>query len=78
MITDEEIVKVRDKPLTLLLKLPDGCTPGRWEAAEAFAEIIAEMRSRHPDKTFQLLPFSYNTPNDGVDPALDTVLAIGN
>ena len=78
MVTDEEIVTVRDEPLTLMLKLPDGCTPGRWEAAEAFAEIIAEMHSRHPGKTFQLLPFSYATPSGGTNPALDAMLAIAN
>lgn len=77
-MTDEEIVKVRDEPLTLMLTLPDGCTPGRWEAAEAFAEIIAEMHNRHPGKTFRLLPFSYDTPRDGANPALNAVLAIAN
>lgn len=75
MVTNEEIVKVRDEPLTLMLKLPDGCTPGRWESAEAFAEIIAEMRNRYPGKNFQLLSFSY----DGTTyHALDAVLAIAN
>ena len=78
MVTDEEIVKVRDEPLTLMLKLPDGCTPGRWEAAEAFAEVIAEMRNRHPDKTFQLLPFNYDTQKDGANPAISAMLAIAN
>ena len=78
MFTDEEIAKVRDEPITLMLKLPDGCTPGRWEAAEAFAEIIAEMRKRYPGKTFQLLPFNYDTPKDGTDPALSAVMAISN
>ncbi|MBI2098041.1 MAG: hypothetical protein HYT49_00025 [Candidatus Wildermuthbacteria bacterium] len=78
MITDEELVTVRAELLTLMLKLPDGCTPGRWEAAEAFAEIIAEMRKRHPSKTFQLLPFSYDTLEDGTNPAISAVLAIAN
>lgn len=78
MITDEEIIKVHDEPLTLLLKLPDGCTPGRFEAAEAFTEIISEMQRRHPGNTFQLLPFSFCTANDGINPALDAVLAISD
>jgi hypothetical protein len=77
MAMDELIVKVRDEPLTLVLKLPDGCTPGRWEAAEAFGEIIAEMRRRYPGKSFQLLPFSYVAP-DGANPAIGVVLAVAN
>lgn len=76
MVTDEEIAVVREEPLTLLLKLPDGCTPGRWEAAKAFAEILAEVCKKHPGKNFQLLPFSYSTLNDGTNPALDSVLAV--
>jgi hypothetical protein len=76
MVTDEEIVTVRDEPLTFILKLPDGCTTGRWKAAEAFAEIIAEMRSRYPGKTFQLLPFAFET--SGSSSALSSVLAIVN
>lgn len=78
MITDEEIRVVREEPLTLLLKLPDGCTPGRWEAVEAFAEIFAEVRMRYPGKNFQRLPFSFSTYSDGTDPALDAILAIAD
>jgi hypothetical protein len=76
MVNNEEIILVREEPLTLILKLPDGCTPGRWEAAEAFAEINAEMCKQYPGKTFQLLPFSYDTYKDGTSPALNAVLAI--
>lgn len=76
METDEEILIVSEVPLTLMLKLPDGCTPGRWGAAEAFSEIIAEMRKRYPDKTFQLLPFSYVTLSDGTNPSLSAVMAV--
>lgn len=76
MVTDEEIVTVRDEPLTLILKLPDGCTTGRWEAAEAFAEIIAEMNNRHPGKMFQFLPFAFETSGSGS--ALSAMLVIAN
>ena len=78
MVTDEEILVVRETPITLMLKLPDGCTPGRWEAAEAFAEIVAQVVVRYPNNTFQFLPFSYNTPEDGTNPALDAILAVGS
>lgn len=73
---DEEITIVREEPLTLILTLPDGCTSGRWEAAEAFADILAEMNKRYPGKNFQLLPFSYNTPSDGTNPALNAIFAV--
>jgi len=72
-----ELGVVRDEPLTLMLKLYEGRTPGRPEAAEAFAEIIAEMRSRYPGRTFQLIPFSY-AMLDGVHLALDAILAVAN
>ena len=75
---DEEILTVREELLVLLLKLPDRCTSGRWEAAEAFTEIIAELGKKYPDKQFQVLPFSFDTPSDGTNPALNTVLAIVN
>ena len=74
MVTDEEILVVRETPLTLMLKLPDGCTPGRLEAADAFGEIIAEASNRYPGRTFQLLPFNYDACRDG--PALSAVLAV--
>lgn len=45
-------------PLVLVIDLPDGCTPGRWEAAEAFAENVAELRRRFPGKRFQFVPVS--------------------
>ena len=80
MVTNKEIVKVRGEPLTLLLKLPDGCDAGRWEAAVAFGEIVAELRRRYPGKTFQLLPFSFyqNTIEILNAPALAAMLAIAN
>jgi hypothetical protein len=41
-----------------LIDLPDGCEPGRWEAAEAFAKGVAELRNRYPYHTFAYTPFS--------------------
>lgn len=76
MAMDNEIEMVQKEPLILLLCLPAGCCPWRWEAAESFAKIIAEMKAKHPDKSFQLLPFSYATVADGIDPALNSILAI--
>lgn len=73
---DETIMVVQKEPLVLLLNLPDGCTPGRWESAEAFSELITETRKRYPDKRFQFLPFSYDTLSDGTNPALDSILAV--
>ena len=72
-VTDEEITLVRKDPLCLLLKLPDGYTPGRWEAVEPFADVIAEARRRYPGTSFQMLPFAY----DG-DGGLMAVLAVSD
>lgn len=67
-----KVKKVSDVPLTYLLDLPDGCTPGRWEAAVAFAEVVAELRKSH-SRPFQFVPFSYST-----DGGLEAILAIGH
>ena len=58
--------------------LPDGRTPGRIEAALAFAELVAEARRRYPEKDFQFLSFSFDTLEDGTNPALDAILAVSN
>lgn len=64
-----KVKKVSDVPLTFLLVLPDGYTPGRWEAAKAFAEAVEELRQQHD--RFQFIPFSYDK-NGG----LDAILAV--
>jgi hypothetical protein len=77
------VKKVVDDPLTFLLVLPDGCTPGRWEAAEAFAEAVAELRQACPDVEFQFVPFSHEWVPRGssslspADIAVTSILAIG-
>ena len=53
-----------------LLLLPDGCTPGRWEAARAFAKAIAELREKCPNKQFQYIPFDHS------DGAVNSLLAV--
>ena len=75
-MNENEIRFVSKEPLVLLLKLPDGCTPGRWEAAEAFAETISEVHKRFCGMRFQFLPFTYDTPSDGTNPALSAMLAV--
>lgn len=54
-----EILETESKKLTLLVKLPDGCTEGRYEAAEAFARSFAEIAEKWPNKKFQYVPFNY-------------------
>lgn len=78
-----KVKKVADNPLTFLLVLPDGCTPGRWEAAVAFAEAVAELRQTYPNVDFQFVPFSdVSTTKSGMLPgaaadiATDAILAI--
>ncbi len=53
-----------------LLLLPDGCTPGRWEAAKAFAEALVELRQKCPNKQFQFVPFDHS------EGAVNSILAI--
>ena len=76
-----EINVVREDPLTLALTIPDGCGPGRWEAAVAFAEVFAEVKSRYPHRTFQYIPFSYESILWGGSRsghALNVILAIAD
>ena len=75
MRTEGQVVPLDDEPLTCVLRLPEGCTPGRFEAAEAFQEACGELKRLYPGKRFQLLPFSYNTDR-GENPALACILAI--
>lgn len=66
------VLTVAREPFVMLLNLPDGCTPGRWEAADAFVQAIAELQQKHPRRNFQFLPFSFNASSGG----LDAILAI--
>ena len=58
-------------PLVLVIDLPDGCRPGRWEAARSFAESVAELRTRFPGKRFQIVPFSGRWVGDRMDPGTE-------
>ncbi|MEK9184308.1 MAG: hypothetical protein AAB892_01095 [Patescibacteria group bacterium] len=72
---DNHLVKpVSDEPLVRILTLPDGITPGRFEAAEKFAEAIKELRAVYPGVQFQFIPFNYSPSRDG--PALESILAV--
>lgn len=73
---EETIIAVRGNPLTVVIKLPDGVCPGRFESAEAFADLIGTLKTKYPENNFQLLPFSYNTTEDGCNPVLESILAV--
>lgn len=73
-----EITVVMPHPLMLMITLPEGCTEGRWEAAESFAGSVAKIRESYPGKTFQFIPFLFKTTRCGTDPALAAMLAISN
>jgi len=73
-----QIEVIRESPLVLRLCLPDGCPAGKWVAVEVFAEGWATLKEKYPDRSFQLLPFHYETLEDGTSPALDTMLAFSD
>lgn len=61
-----ERVQVVDKINRIyLITLPDGCTPGRWEAAKEFVLAFSELRQKEPRCSFQLTSFSHDS-NGGV------------
>lgn len=70
LAVDEQIV-VSQEPLVLLLNLEGGLTPGRFEAAEGFAAVIAQAKKSYPDYDFQYVPFSFE------EGRLVSLLAIG-
>ena len=46
-------------PHVALISLPDGCTPGRHEAAVYFAEAVAELANRFPERRYQFASFDH-------------------
>lgn len=50
----------RGNPLMFLIALPDGCTPGRWEAAKEFTTAIQTLREKYPSRKFQYVPFDHS------------------
>lgn len=70
-IETHQLMHVSDDPLSYLLDLGGRCSGG-YEAAEAFTEAIRQLREKHPDVKFTLLPFSYN----GENPALSEILTV--
>lgn len=75
MVMDNVQVLSAD-PLVLIIDLPDGCSPGKWEAAESFAESFAGIVVKYPGKNFQFIPFSYDDCGGQDNPALKAVLAV--
>ena len=65
-----KVLPVKDYPLTVLLTLPAGCTPGGWGAAEEFANAFAELVEKYQGKQFQFIPFSNK------DGHLESMLAV--
>ena len=73
------VIKVSENPLTFLITLPDGCTPGRFESAEAFGFAIKAINFVQFENSafigevpnsFQFVPFKYE------EGALTSMLAI--
>ncbi len=62
--------------VAVLVTLPDGCKPGNFEAAKAFAEAVVALRALYPSDNFQLLPLAQETLADGTKLALSAILAI--
>jgi len=56
----EKVQTVLDGTGVYLISLPDGCTPGRWEAAIYFAEAMAELRENFPGRSFSFVAFGFS------------------
>lgn len=54
-----------------LLALPGNVGPGKWQAAEYFAEAIVALKERHPTSTFDFIPIAYSSSG-----GLEALLAI--
>ena len=65
-------VLIDKRSSTILITLTDGCTPGRWEAAEEFANAFMELHKKFPSQQFQFVPFSMDGEGN-----TDSYLAIG-
>jgi len=48
-----------------LVSLPDGCTPGRFEAAREFAQAFDAIHRLHPVASFNYVPFDHEGGQDG-------------
>ncbi len=56
----DEISILSKNPLSILISLPNGCDPGKFEAAEAFVASIKKIKEVCPEKIFQFIPFEYS------------------
>lgn len=52
-------VSEEGEPLVYMLLLPPDCKPEEWKARRIFAGGMAELREMHPDKEFQISPYSF-------------------
>ena len=46
-------------PHVALISLPDGCAPGKWEAAEYFAKAVSELREQFPHSQYRFVSFDH-------------------
>jgi hypothetical protein len=53
----KKLVVVSEKNGVYLINLPNGIDPGYKQAAEYFAEAVAELRDKFPGKSFSFATF---------------------
>lgn len=57
-----ELVRVvSEKDGVYMIVLPEGVTPGRWEAAEEFAKAVAILHAKAPGCAFVFTSFDYES-----------------
>lgn len=71
-----EVHEVGREPLTLIIVLPNSCSPGRWGAAEAYANTFSEIQRRYPNNHLEFIPFRYELRENG-EMGLSSILAVG-
>lgn len=50
---------INEDPLTYVVLLPGGLKFGGTDAAEAFARTLGELKKKHPDRAFHLMPYGF-------------------
>ena len=50
---------INEDPLTYVVLLPPGLKYGSADAAEAFSRTLAELKKKHSDKNFHLMPYGF-------------------
>jgi hypothetical protein len=80
------IQEISDEPVTYCVVLPDepsdAIPPGTWDAAKYFTQAISDVRRKHPELEFQVLPFEFSEPvmtrTEMRGPALTAVMLVGS